>query len=383
MLSLPNSHPSRHTISDDSPQANPSRFDLDVEAPDAVSFFEFWPTWIIYIPVVFVWLFNAIRYRSLSLPLIANPELPLGGMVGVPKSQLQDMAQGVLKQQLLPYQLVLRSDKPAADQVARTLPQLQRKLGPLPLVCKPDIGCRGAGVKLVATTDALTEVFTYYPEGAGILMQRLASSEQEAGVFYLRHPSQEHGKIISMAFKYTPYVMGDGEHTLAELVSAMPRAGSLSHLYQARHQDRWNTVPAKDEIIKLVFSASHCRGAVFRDARAYITPALTAKIDELMKCLPEFYYGRLDLKFASLDALKAGETLEIIEINTVSSEPLHIWDGRASFRTAMKALCYQYNELFKIGAENRKRGYKTPGILALFEGLKRERKLVARYPSND
>lgn len=60
----------------------------------ATSFFEFWPTWLMYPPVALLWLLLAIRHRSLTLPLLVNPRLPLAGMVGVSKHQLMIQARG-------------------------------------------------------------------------------------------------------------------------------------------------------------------------------------------------------------------------------------------------------------------------------------------------
>ena len=68
----------------------------------ATSFFEFWPIWLMYIPVAIQWLFLAVRYQSLSLPLIANPGIPLSGMVGVSKSAVFDLAGYYARQWILP-----------------------------------------------------------------------------------------------------------------------------------------------------------------------------------------------------------------------------------------------------------------------------------------
>jgi len=56
-----------------------------------------------YIPVVIQWLLLAARYRSLSLPLIANPGIPLSGMVGVSKSAVFDLAGDTARQWILPW----------------------------------------------------------------------------------------------------------------------------------------------------------------------------------------------------------------------------------------------------------------------------------------
>ena len=56
-----------------------------------------------YIPVVIQWLLLSLRYRSLSLPLIASPGVPLSGMVGVEKSAVFDLAGDEAREWILPW----------------------------------------------------------------------------------------------------------------------------------------------------------------------------------------------------------------------------------------------------------------------------------------
>ena len=67
------------------------------------SFFEFWPAWIMYFPVALQWLLLSVRYRSLSLPLIANPAIPLSGMVGLAKTAAFDAAGETARRWNLPW----------------------------------------------------------------------------------------------------------------------------------------------------------------------------------------------------------------------------------------------------------------------------------------
>jgi carbamoylphosphate synthase large subunit len=94
----------------------------------------------------------------------------------------------------------------------------------LPVVAKPDLGCRGVGVKLVRTAEDLQAYLDSFPRGAAYLLQRLVPHEGEAGVFYVRRPGQTRGRIVSITLKYFPHVIGDGKRTLRELILADPRA---------------------------------------------------------------------------------------------------------------------------------------------------------------
>ena len=349
---------------------------------NVVSHFEFWPTWLVYLPVVFQWLGLAIRHRSLSLPLVANPNIPLSGMVGFSKSDLMAAADPQGQEYILPFITHTVSDNWQQDMESIKQRLAENDLA-LPIVGKPDLGCRGAGVCLLDDEQELEDYLRSYPADSTFMLQKLANWEAEAGVFYIRHPGAERGEIVSLALKYSPYVTGDGHSTLTELLEKDPRASQLKHLYEERHHDLLDKVIPAGEPFRLVFSASHCRGAVFRDGSEYITDTLLQKLDLILGGIPEFYYGRLDIKFPDVERLQQGEGLEIVEINGASSESLHIWDSEAKLMDAWKALLFQYGSLFRIGAKNRKRGFRAPGVLALWRAWQHERALVKQYPETD
>lgn len=366
-------------------QKNTSNTQVKEATPSlrATSFFEFWPTWIMYLPVGLLWLCLSIRYRSLTVALLANPSLHLAGMVGVSKSALMRQARDPAKTAILPW-VSYNVNGVCAQQQAQACLALALELHIyLPFVCKPEIGCRGVGVKYVKTIEQLADIIKTYPIGAGLICQQLASWEPEVGIFYVRDPYTNTCTIPSMTLKTLPRVTGDGVHTLQELISKDARAGGLAHLYFERHRLQWHEIPAANEEIQLVFSASHSKGAIFTDARHHITAKLTAAIENMMQGLPDFYYGRLDVKFKDLQALKNGESLEVIEINGASAEPIHIWDKDAKLSDAVRSLLWQYTQLFKIGAYHRKKGRTPPTLRSLAQGVMLEHRLSRHYPYTD
>jgi len=349
----------------------------------AISFFEFWPMWLIYVPVAIQWALLSIRYRSLSLPLIANPGVPLSGMVGVSKSAVFDLAGEHARQWILPWILIDVDETPIEEQLASARESLIAAGLGYPVVGKPNIGCRGAGVKLLANEKDLRAYLSGFPVGGCIQFQKLCQWDAEAGVFYVRNPEQARGQVTSLTLKYTPYVVGDGAKQLRELVADDPRAGELLHLYETRHSARWNDVIPRGEPYRLVFSASHCRGAVFRDAEELIDQGLSEALDKIFSDIPGFYYGRLDVKFKNMKNLSAGGDFDIIEINGASSESINIWDRNAGLSKAVRTLLQQYHTLFKLGHVSRKRGNKPPGLMALYRAWRFENNLVKQYPQND
>lgn len=347
------------------------------------SFFEFWPTKLMYTPVAIQWLLLSIKHRSITLPLLANPKLTLSGMVGVGKSELFQQATGFCQESILSW-IKLNTNNSSADKQALQWIKKANEHGlSLPFVCKPDIGCRGSGVKLIHDQTELQEIIASYPEGTALILQKLASYEPEAGIFYVKMPNQSKGEVVSLTLKSSPMVIGDGLSTLKQLLQQDPRACNLLHMYQDRHQAIWNKVLEKNKKLNLIFAASHCHGAVFLDARDQITKELTDSINRMMDGLPEFYYGRLDVKFANLEELKKGKTIEIIEINGASAESIHIWDKRSKFIDAIKTLLWQYKVLFKLGAHHKLQGAKPPGIKKLYKYWRKEKNLAKYYPETD
>ncbi len=62
------------------------------EQQSPVSFFEFWPAWLFYTPVVVHWIALGLRYRDMLLPTAANPRIEAGGLCGESKTDILDQA---------------------------------------------------------------------------------------------------------------------------------------------------------------------------------------------------------------------------------------------------------------------------------------------------
>ncbi len=82
---------------------------------NVTSFFEFWPAWAMYTPVILQWLILSARYRSLSLPLIANPSIPLSGMVGESKSDILELASDSSSKSICQFTTYHRSQTASAE----------------------------------------------------------------------------------------------------------------------------------------------------------------------------------------------------------------------------------------------------------------------------
>ena len=358
---------------------------LEQDGPP-LSFFEFWPMWAFYPPVMAYAAWLMLRYRGVLLPTVANPSFPGGGFYGESKADILALAMEHVPEWTAPFVRMERSEADWLDPSVETDAALAclRDAGlDLPVVAKPDLGCRGAGVKLVRTREALQAYVEAFPPGATYLLQRLVPFEGEAGIFYCRRPGQERGRIISITLKYFPHVVGDGRSTLRQLIMADPRAGQLSHLYLKRHTARLNEVLAPGEPIRLAFAGSHSRGAIFRNGTHLVTSAMEARFHDIASKLPEFHFGRFDIRFAEFSDVQQGLGFSILEANGAGAESTHIWDRRTGLLQAWRDLMRQYRWLFEIGAANRARGFKPMRWADFVRSYRREKQLTPQYPATD
>jgi len=358
---------------------------LDEDGPP-LSFFEFWPMWAFYPPIMIYAAWLMVRYRGTLLPTVANPSFPGGGFFGESKAEILALAMKHIPEWVAPFVRVERPPTPSTDvdaERAAALALLANAGISLPVVAKPDLGCRGAGVKLVRSEADLQSYITAFPAGATFLLQRLVPFEGEAGVFYCRRPGQSHGRIVSITLKYFPHVIGDGERTLRQLILGDPRAGRLSHLYLRRHTARLDDVPPAGAAIRLAFAGSHSRGAIFRNGTHLVTPEMEACFDSLAQRLPEFHFGRFDVRFEQFAELQRGLGFTIVEVNGAGAESTHIWDRRTTLVQAWRDLMRQYHWLFEVGHANRARGFKPMSLGAFMRDYRREKFLTPQYPATD
>ena len=157
----------------------------------------------------------------------------------------------------------------------------------------------------------------------------------------------------------------------------------MPHLYLPRLAHRLHEVPASGETVRLVFTGNHCKGSTFSNGATEITEALTDRIEGIMRAIPDFHFGRIDVRFASIAALRQGEEFAIIEVNGIGSEATHIWDPATKLRDAYTTQFAHYRAAFEIGREMRARGHRPSGLFAMLRHWCSQRRLMASYPMND
>jgi hypothetical protein len=140
----------------------------------------------------------------------------------------------------------------------------------------------------------------------------------------------------------------------------------MADAYLAINRARLAEVPAAGERVAITELATHCRGAVFLDGSAHLTPAVEAAVERAVSGFDGGYcFGRLDVRSESLDAFMEGR-FRVIEANGVTSEPAHVYDPRHSVWTGWRTLLRSWRLADEIGRANARRGARVetlPGIL--------------------
>jgi membrane protein DedA with SNARE-associated domain len=340
---------------------------------------EFWPAWMFYPPVALYCLWLAIKHRGLSLPTAANPGIFSGGIVG--ESKMATLRTLMDTSPEFTAEAEMLSGSTPGERL-RSLEEIrQRRDIAYPFILKPDVGQRGAGVKLIRNEGQALAVLPQTP--APLIVQRFAPGPLEAGVFYYRFPHERHGHIFAITEKAFPIITGDGHSTISELVWKDPRARFMAGKYLSRLAGRQNAILTAGETLKLVEAGNHAQGCIFRDGMHLHSPALLERIDAISRKIPGFYIGRYDIRYASEEDFRAGGNFQIIELNGAASEATSIYDARNSVFLAYRTLFRQWDLVFAIGAANRRHGCATTKLPILWRHWRNYSRCAATYPAAD
>ncbi|WP_036096420.1 carboxylate--amine ligase [Leptospira weilii] len=325
---------------------------------------EFWPACFFYAPLIPYIAYLTVRYRGLGTICAANPGIPLGGLVGESKEQiLKNMnSENVLK--FFKVSGTQSNVEKGFEFIKRET--LKRKFK-FPYILKPNAGQRGSGVKLVKNEN---EVLEYLKEtNVDLIVQEYHPGPEEAGIFYYRFPNENEGKILSITRKIFPILEGNGTNTLGELILKHPRFQYQWKVFKERFVKEWETVLSLGEKKRLAEAGNHCQGALFTDGSSLITKELTREIDRISKTFSGFYFGRYDVRYRSDEKIKLGKDFGIVELNGITSESTNLYDPDFSIWRMYTILFKQWNLLFRIGFENRKRGVPKTKLSEIIKTL--------------
>ncbi|MEL7123294.1 MAG: D-alanine--D-alanine ligase [Bacteroidota bacterium] len=326
---------------------------------------EYWSAKAFYWPMYVYGPLLALRSRHVCFFTAANPGIKAGG-IGV-ESKFDTLA--ILPEVHRPTTILVNKN----DSFDKVLQKIEAANITFPLIAKPEVGFRGMLVKKVKNAKQLKAYLSKYP--INFLIQEFIPYPVEVGILYHRSPDEPKGNISSITLKELLHVIGDGRSTVEALVLQSDRAllqwerinDNYSHLLQ--------TIPQQGEYIQLGIVGNHCKGARFINGNHLISQELIDTIDEISKQIPGFYYGRYDIRCASLESLKQAKDFKIIELNGVCSEPTHIYDPQQiSYFGALNSILRHWSTVRKISHANHKRGVEYVPFKVLYPQIRNLKK---------
>lgn len=308
---------------------------------------EYWSMTAVYglIYPVFLWL--CIRCGWKFFFPAANPRIRYGGFLMESKKEIYDL----LPEGCYPKTILI---KQGTDSAA-ILNKITQNNFSFPLIAKPDIGMRGLAAKKIENGHDVARSSMKYD--IDFLIQEFVPYENEVGIFYYRYPGQERGHISGIVGKEFLSITGDGENSILQLLEKDKRfLLQLESLKKEYGHELMEVLHAGERKL-LVPYGNHARGAKFLDFTDRIDEDIIMLTDKICRQVPEFYYGRLDLRYNTWEELKEGKNFSIIELNGAGSEPTHIYDPKHSLFFAWKEIIRHWIILWRISRLNHKKGF--------------------------
>lgn len=307
-----------------------------------------WETWHYlakYIPIMPVWLWYCLRARSFWFFMPSNPTLTFGGFEGESKREMFDQ----LPAGSYPKSMYVSHSQPF-DEIAN---RVENEFD-FPLAVKPDVGMMGFMFRKIESISKLRLYHDKMP--ADYIIQDLVTYPLEVSVFYYRLPDEAKGNITGFLKKEFLTVVGDGVSTLRELIHHYPRVQFRLEEMLSKHQGRLNDIIGKGDSYCLSNALNLSRGGKLVSLAHEKDEKLLRVFDRLSHHTSHFYYGRYDIKCASVEDLKEGKNFSILEYNGCGAEPHHIYGDGNTLLQAYKILLHHWKVLYQISAYNLRHG---------------------------
>jgi hypothetical protein len=315
---------------------------------DRIRNWEAWPFKLIYAPITPVWGWYMLKSRSVWFFTPSNPKITFGGMDGEPKKEMYD---------LLPKELYPTTFNVLPQQDFESVKAALRDSGlKYPFIVKPEVGAQGILFRKIDREDELLNYHSKVP--VEYIVQELVNYPMEVSVFYIRHPQHQKGMVTGFLHKIPLQVVGDGLHTLEQLVQQHPKGNKRIGEMYSKHKDNWHVQIPKGEKYMLSYAANHNRGAHFIDLKAHIDEKLVAIFDRISHNVNDFFYGRYDIMCTNIDDLKNGNNFTILEYNGCGAEPNHFYDTGYTLLGAYKEILKHWKALYEICKYNSAQGVK-------------------------
>ena len=304
--------------------------------------------YITVVPVVCLWLWEALKAGNLAFFTTVNPSLYMSGLYGTPKHQINRL----IPAHLLPNTVFVGSEQKDIDWLVQRMNQQGLDY---PVIVKPDIGERGLNVFKVHAKEDLQAIIEVV-EG-DLLVQEFVDLPLEITILCYRAPLSGTGGVTSVCYKEFLSVTGDGVSTIRDLINESPRA-ILQRQRLAGMMDL-DRIPADGERVDLEPIGNHNRGTKFINGESMLDERLEAAMLDILDAMEGVHFGRLDMKANSLEDLREGKNFKVLEFNGVNSEPVHIYDPGHGIWRAYRDWARHWRLIGRIAHEQRQLGIKS------------------------
>jgi hypothetical protein len=334
-----------------------------------ITHWEKWDYRVKYYPLAPVWLWYCLRARSFWWFTPSNPTLTFGGFEGESKREMYEQ----LPEGKYPRTIYIKASWPF-EQAENAMQSCGFNY---PFAVKPDVGMMGLMFRKISNR----ETFEMYHRlmFCDYILQEHIDLPVEVSVFYYRYPGEVHGHITGFIKKEGMQVIGDGTSNLWQLISADDRARFKLPEMRAKHEQHLNRIISKGEVYVLSPSLNLSRGGRLVPLTQLKDEQLLKIFDDLSHFTGSFYYGRYDIKCASIEDLKIGVNYSILEFNGAGAEPHHVYGMGNNIFQAQKILLQHWKILYRISQMNYKKGigyWKHAEGLEFLKKAKRHFKLL-------
>lgn len=311
-----------------------------------ITHWETWPYRVKYIPLIPAWLWYCLRSGSLWFFTPSNPSLSFGGFEGEGKREMYDQLPPETFAKSIYISPVL-----SFNEVEKLVVDNHYKY---PFAVKPDIGTMGFMFRRIENTDQLKKYHDKMP--SNYIIQDWVTYPIEVSVFYYRFPDQQKGNITGFLKKEFLQVTGDGRSSLWQLIQGYDRVQFRLEEMKTKHEQKLNDIIPEGEIYILSHALNLSRGGKMVSLAHENDARLLKVFDDLSHHAKHFYYGRYDIKCASIEDLKQGKNYSILEYNGSGAEPHHAYGNGNTLWQAQKIFLYHWKILYQISKYNHKHG---------------------------
>ena len=310
-----------------------------------------WENWhhhVKYIPLSPVWAWYCLRAGTPWFFTASNPTLTFGGFEGEGKKEM--------------YEQLPPGSYPNTIYIAPRIPfsaveaQVKAAGFDYPFIAKPDVGMMGFMVRKISNTEQLKLYHEAMP--SEYIIQTLIDFPLEVSAFYYRMPGEHKGTISGLLKKQPSYVVGDGRSTLEQLIKCNEHVRFKQDDVLGRNQFQLQKVIAKDEIFNLSVTSNRSQAGIVQGIDEEIDEKLSNLLDKWSHYSGNFYYGRYDIKCASVASLKEGKDFSILEFNGAGAGIQHIIGNNYTLWEASSIILHHWKMLFNIARQNAKNGVR-------------------------